>query len=101
MSKLPKFTSKQKEADYWMKNDTAAFWDTFEDIKEPIEVIPNLIVEIKARHERAKAISIRLYPSQLRVAKAIAKKNHIPYQTILRNLIDQGLSHLAPERVSK
>ena len=97
MKKLPKFKTQKEEAEFWMRHDTADFWDAFEDIKEPLEVSHHLMAEVKARHERTKAISIRLYPSQLRIAKAIANKKHIPYQTILRALIDQGLSHLAIE----
>lgn len=93
--KPPRFKSKKEEAEFWMKHDTADFWDTFEDVKEPVYVSPNVLATIKARHERTKAISIRLYPSQLRIAKTIARETHTPYQSILRNLIEQGLTKLA------
>ena len=95
MKKLPKFKSKEAQADYWMNHDTADFWDSFEDVKTLPEVSTRLQAEVRARHERTKAISLRLYPSQIREAKAIANRNHIPYQTILRQIIEQGLSHWA------
>lgn len=101
MNKLPKFKSKQEESEFWMKHDTASFWDAFEDIKEPIEAAPELFAEIKNRHETTKLISIRLYPRQLRIAKSIANRKHIPYQTILRTIIEQGLSTLVSPRTHK
>ena len=99
--RLPVFTSQQEEAAYWLTHDTAKFWQAFEDLREPPEVTPRLLANIKARHERTKAISLRLYPSQLRIAKAIARKTHLPYQAILRTVIDQGLSQLAKEQAVK
>ena len=91
----PKFKSKEEEAEFWMRHDTADFWDSFEDLKALPEISSRLEAQINARHERTKAISLRLYPSQIRAAKAIANRNHIPYQTILRQIIEQGLSHWA------
>ena len=89
--KPPRFESQKEEAEYWMRHDTAQCWDSFEDLKEPIEAAPRLMAEIRARHERTKPISIRLYPSQLRLAKAIAGRKRVPYQALLRDLIDSGL----------
>ena len=94
MKKAPHFKSKEEEADFWMSHDTTAFWDSFETIKEPLEVSKELIARVKHRHEKTKPISIRLYTTQLRVAKAIANKKHVPYQTLLRTLIEKGLSQL-------
>lgn len=98
---LPAFTSQQEEAAFWLTHDTAHFWQAFEDLQELPEVTPQLLANINARHERTKAISLRLYPSQLRIAKAIARKTHLPYQAILRTFIDQGLSQFAKEQVMK
>jgi predicted DNA binding CopG/RHH family protein len=98
---LPAFSSQQEEAAFWLTHDTAKFWQKFEDLREPLEVAPPLLANIKARHERTKAISLRLYPTQLRIAKALARKTHLPYQAILRTVIDQGLSQLAKEQTAK
>lgn len=98
---LPAFPFQQDEANFWLTHDTGRFWGAFEDVKEPLEVTPSLLASVTARHERTKAISLRLYPRQLRIAKAMARKTHLPYQTILRTLIDQGLSRLAQEHVAK
>ena len=98
---LPVFRSQPEEAAFWLKHDTAKFWQAFEDFREPLEVTPHLLANIHARHERTKAISLRLYPTQLRIAKAIARKTHLPYQAILRTVIDQGLSQLAKEQAVK
>ena len=92
--KVPPFKSKEEEADFWMSHDTNAFWDSFETMKEPLEAADELTALIKSRHEKTRPISIRLYTTQLRVAKAIAGKKHIPYQALLRNLIEKGLSQL-------
>jgi predicted DNA binding CopG/RHH family protein len=94
MKKVAPFKSREEEADFWMSHDTSAFWDSFETMKEPLEVPDELATFIKRRHERTKPISIRLYTTQLRVAKAIAGKKHIPYQTLLKHLIEKGLSDL-------
>ena len=94
MKKPPHFKSKEEEAAFWMSHDTAAFWDSFETIKEPLDVSRELTAQVKSRHEKTKPISIRLYTTQLRVAKAIAGKKHIPYQVLLRTLIEKGLSQL-------
>ena len=99
MKKLAKFKSKEDEAGFLMRHDTSDFWDAFEDIKEPLDVTPTLMAEVRARHEKTKPISIRLYPSQLRMAKAIANKRHIPYQVILRDIIEFGLSRMAADKV--
>ncbi|MFC1521161.1 CopG family antitoxin [Elusimicrobiota bacterium] len=98
MKKIPKFKTQKEEADFWMKHDTVDFWDDFEDIKEPLEIFPRLQAEVRDRHEKAKLISIRLYPSQLRMAKAIADKKHVPYQVLLRSIIDTGLSRFTGGR---
>lgn len=92
---LPAFMSQQAEATFWLTHDTAKCWQAFEDLREPPEVTPPLLANLKARHERTKAISLRLYPSQLRLTKAIARKTHLPYQAVLRTFIDQGLSQVA------
>ncbi len=52
MKKLPHFKSKEEEADYWMSHDTTAFWDSFESLKEPLEVSKELAYFVEHRHER-------------------------------------------------
>jgi predicted DNA binding CopG/RHH family protein len=94
MKKLPQFKSKEEEADFWMSHDTTAFWDSFEALHEPLEVSKELSTWVERRHEKTKPISIRLYATQLRVAKAIAGRKHIPYQALLRSLIEKGLSQM-------
>lgn len=94
--KLPHFKSQREEAEHWMVHDTARFWDSFEDLDDPVEASPRLQSELRARHEKTKAISIRLYPSQLRLAKAIAGRRHVPYQALLRDIIDSGLREARP-----
>ena len=94
MKKVANFKSREEEADFWMSHDTNAFWDSFETLKEPLEIDDALNTFIKRRHEKTKPISIRLYTTQLRVAKAIAGKKHIPYQALLKHLIEKGLSDL-------
>ena len=94
MKRAPRFKSKEEEADFWMSHDTNTFWDSFETMKEPLEVADELMASIKNRHAKTKPISIRLYTTQLRIAKAIAGKKHIPYQALLRNLIEKGPSQL-------
>ncbi len=94
MKTAPRFKIQEEEAEYWMTHDTTGFWDTFEEVNEPIDVTSALLTEITARHEKTKPISLRLYLRQLRMAKAIAQKHHMPYQTLLRTLIDRGLAQL-------
>jgi predicted DNA binding CopG/RHH family protein len=94
MKKAPHFNSKEEEAHFWMTHDTTAFEDSLETSREPLEISKELMARVKSRHEKTKPISIRLYTRQLRIAKAIAGKRHIPYQVLLRALIEKGLSQL-------
>lgn len=94
MKKDTHFKSREEEANFWMSHDTTAFWDSFETMKEPLEVADELATAVTRRHEKTKPISIRLYTTQLRVAKAIAGKKHIPYQALLKHLIEKGLSDM-------
>lgn len=54
MKKSPRFKSKEEEADFWMFHDTTAFWDSFETLKEPLEVSKELAALVERRHGKTK-----------------------------------------------
>ena len=81
---IPKFKSEVQEAEFWIKNDSTEFVDwrqakvaTFSSLKPSTE-----------------SISLRLPESLLNEIKIIANKKDIPYQSLMKFLLAQGINHL-------
>ncbi len=79
---LPKFKNEDEERDFWDKIDITEYFEP-SDLKHVI--FPNL-------KRTKRLISIRL-PEQLLVqVKDKANKLHVPYQNLIQQYIQQGVS---------
>lgn len=78
---LPSFRSEQEEAKFWQENDSADYldWSKAHEV-----VFPNL-------KPSTKTISLRLPEPLLNEIKAMANKQDIPYQSLMKILLAQAL----------
>ncbi len=83
--KIPKFTSEEKERQFWAKEDSTEYvdWEKAKNV-----VLPKLKPSLKT-------ISLRLPELMLAELKLLANKRDIPYQSLLKiflaERIDQEL----------
>jgi predicted DNA binding CopG/RHH family protein len=81
---LPKFKDEDEERDFWDKIDLTEYFDQ-SDFKKV--VFPNL-------KRTNKAISIRLPESLIEEAKEKAAKLDVPYQKLMRAILQQGIKSI-------
>jgi len=88
--KIPHFKNSEEAAEFW---DTHSIQDYIHDL-EPVDELfvlsPALAHRIRERAKK-RLISIRLAEWEIERSKQIAKTRKIPYQTLLRQWIDEGL----------
>jgi predicted DNA binding CopG/RHH family protein len=89
--RLPAFRSDAEFIRFVETHDLADYWDSFREVKDPIELDPRLARAIDRRSRRKQLISIRLENWQIRLAKATASREKIPYHTVIRRWIDEGI----------
>lgn len=82
MSRLPKFTSEQKESEFWDTHDSTEFLDETEPVDGTF---------LDARPPK-KQISLRLDPAAVERMKAIAAGKGIGYQTLIRMWVMERLA---------
>ena len=80
--RVPKFNSEKEEASFWKEHDSTEYIDWE---KSEIGQFPNL-------KPATKSISIRLSESMLNQVKIIANKGDIPYQSLIKMFIQQGIN---------
>ena len=80
--KIPKFKNEDAERDFWDKIDLSEYLEP-SDFKRVS--FPNL-KPIK------RLISLRIEESLVEKAKKKATKLHIPYQTLMRQILHEGLA---------
>ncbi|MBI2933828.1 MAG: hypothetical protein HYY16_19465 [Planctomycetes bacterium] len=90
-AKLPRFKSEKEEAEFWATHDSVDYWREFEEVREPLEFDPKLARAIDRRSRKKELISIRLEKWQIRLARAIAARQRIPYHTIIRAWVTEGI----------
>jgi predicted DNA binding CopG/RHH family protein len=78
---LPKFKDEDEERDFWDTIDITKYFSP-EDAKRVI--FPNL-------KRTNRAISIRLPEPLIEEAKAKAEKLHVPYQKLMREVLQHGI----------
>jgi predicted DNA binding CopG/RHH family protein len=79
--RIPKFTSEDKEREYWAKQDSTEVLDWKKSSKV---VLPNLKPSIKT-------ISLRLPESMLEELKLLANKRDVPYQSLLKIFLSEKI----------
>ena len=99
-NKLPHFRTADEEARFWDTHDATdylAHLESINDVDKLFILSPTLARKIHARAKR-RLISLRLSVWEIEQSKEAAKKMHIPYQTLMRQWIDEGLRkvHASP-----
>lgn len=79
---LPKFKNEDEEREFWSKIDLSEYLEP-SDFKRVS--FPNL-------KPTKRLISLRVEESLVQKAKEKAAKLHIPYQTLMRKILHEGLS---------
>lgn len=82
LKKIPKFSSEKKEREFWQRVDSTEYVDysTARHVR-----FPNLKLT-------SRPITIRLPESLIEEAKIEAHKMDIPYQSLIKKLIFDGLA---------
>jgi predicted DNA binding CopG/RHH family protein len=88
MPEIPDFKTAEEEAEFWETHSVSDYWDEFEPVKEELD--PKLKAQIKAR-ANLKRVTLRLSQEQIAAAKRIAAEKGIPYQTLIRMWIVEGI----------
>jgi len=82
LKKIPKFKNEDQEREFW---DTHSSVDYFDWSKAKIGIFPNLKLT-------SRPISIRLPEGLIDKAKIKANKLNIPYQTLMKQYIANGVA---------
>lgn len=79
--KVPKFSSEDKEREFWVKEDSIAYvdWSRAKRV-----ILPNLKPSLKT-------ISLRLPELMLAELKLIAHKRDVPYQSLIKIFLAERL----------
>jgi len=86
--KIPEFKSEREMAEFWDTHSVADYWDELE--RDEVELEPELAAKIRER-SKTKRVTLRLKAWQIEAAKEIARKKDIPYHTLMRSWITDGI----------
>ena len=89
-NKLPVFRNDKEAAKFWDTHSLADYVHQMKDVTDLFTFAPELVEKIQQRAKK-KMVAIRLANWEIEKAKEIAKNKKIPYQTLLREIIDIGL----------
>lgn len=91
--KIPRFASEEEEeANFWDTHDTTEFWEDTEEVPQgEIAIDQEFRTRVLERAKEKELISLRLEKRQIRLAKQIALKRSIPYQTLIRSWVEEGI----------
>jgi len=78
---IPTFASEEEEQEFWSDHDATAFID-FSEAKPAL--MPNLRPTLKR-------VSIRLPESLLESIRVLAHKRDVPYQSLMKMLLAEGI----------
>ncbi|OGY87430.1 MAG: hypothetical protein A2233_00755 [Candidatus Kerfeldbacteria bacterium RIFOXYA2_FULL_38_24] len=87
--KVPKFKNEQAEGVFWQKHDSAPFLDWS---KAKNTTFPDL-------QPSTKTISLRLPENLLYSLKVEAHKHDVPYQSLIKIILDHGLHYTKKELI--
>ncbi len=91
LKKIPKFRSEDQERKFWSTHDSTEYFD----YKQAVRVsFPNL-------KPSSRTISIRLPESLLQHIKTIAYRADVPYQSMMKVLLNEKVSELLRPRKRK
>lgn len=87
---IPKFSSDREAAEFWSANDSTPYAEGLK--QERLVANPHLRHRVAERAAQKKAITLRLEKQQIERAKVVAQGKSIPYQTLMRMWIAEGLA---------
>ena len=87
--KVPDFKNDREAADFWATHDSARYAGELEEVD--VAVDSRLRRRVRARAAK-RAVTLRLENQQISGAKEIARRKSIPYQTLMRMWIAEGLT---------
>ena len=96
---VPMLKGEKAIAKFWDTHDAADYWDSMEELDEPLMLDPHLEKKIRERHKK-RLLTMRLEQGQIADARRIAAKKGIGYQTLLRVWIQAGIQQEWKSRVS-
>ena len=88
--KIPKFRDDREAAEFWSTHDSTPYERELREVA--VKASPELRRRIAARAEIKKPVTLRLEPYQIAAAKRVAREKSVPYQTLLRMWIAEGLA---------
>ena len=88
--KFPDFKDDQEAADLWARHDSAPYARELDE--QEVTVDPGLRRRVAARAAAKRAVTLRLENQQIAGAKEVARRKSVPYQTLMRMWIAEGLA---------
>lgn len=87
---FPKFRTDREAAGFWDAHDSTPY---VEDLPQArVKVAAGLRRRVVARAKARQAVVLRLEPRQIAAVKRLAVRRRIPYQTLLRSWISEGIA---------
>jgi len=98
-TEVPAFANEEEAARWFETHDVSAIWDQLPRARE-IKLPPGQVRKMRERYRRRvkTAITLRLEPEQIALARRVAARKSIGYQTQLRLWIAEGLQREARPR---
>lgn len=87
--RVPTFKTDRQAADFWVAHDSTPYVHGLKEAR--LKIAPSLRRRVVARAKAKKAVTLRLEEYQIVRAKRVARRKSIPYQTLLRMWIAEGL----------
>lgn len=88
--KLPRFKSRKEFANFWDTHSLADYLEQTKEVDHIFVLAPDLAKRIRERTKK-KMVALRLPEWHISRAQTLAKKLHIPYQSIIRRWVEQGI----------
>jgi len=90
--KIPEFKSEKEEALFWSKHSPLDYPDESKEADRPFRFALYLLKRAAKEHkEKKRLLTFRMEPSQVLLAKIIAKKHGDNYQSLLRKWVREGI----------
>jgi predicted DNA binding CopG/RHH family protein len=86
--RFPRGLTRSQESQFWDQHDFADFWAQTEGV--PVQVARSFAQRVRSA-ARKRMIALRLADWQIDEAKRLAERLRVPYQTLLRRWISQGI----------
>jgi len=90
-ARLPRFTSPDREAQFWSRVDSVDYWDVFHATDAPLELAPSLVRVIDQRSTSKRRVSLYLEAWTVRLARALADREGVHLHEIFRRWVEEGI----------